>query len=149
MRRGVSGEPPDPTLFQETGCLMPHYQSTLVSVNGEFRLVNDPGDIEALFAPIESEAEALAYAQLVTGLNAIYGREVAKDSPYQYRVDRLEDTQVVKTDEGFLVSLFSGPEPLCGCGAHTFYQRDVLVRPDGQVEVIESTPLYDMEACID
>ena len=37
----------------------------------------------------------------------------------------------------------------CGCGAHTFYQRDVLVRPDGQVEVIESTPLYDMEACID
>ena len=47
------------------------------------------------------------------------------------------------------MNLFSGAEPLCGCGTHTFYQREVLVRLDGQVEIMQSTPLYDFEACID
>ena len=66
-----------------------------------------------------------------------------------YRAERIEDTHVVQTENGYRVNLFSGPEPLCGCGTHTFYQRDVLVRPDGQVEIMQSTPLYDLEACID
>ena len=146
MRRETSGEPTQPDLFQKTGCLMPLYQSVVVSVDGEFRLVNDPASFQILFAPIESEEEALAYAQLVTGLNAIYGWEVA---PYKYHVERLEDTHVVETDEGYIVSLFSDPEPLCGCAPHTIYQRDVLVQKNGQVEIVKSTPLYDFEACID
>jgi len=149
-RRDTSGEPPNPDLFNKTGCLFtPLYQSVVVSVDGEFRLVNDTVSFQVLFAPIESEAEALAYAQLVTGLNAIYGWEVGDDSPYKYHVDRLEDTHVVKTDEGYIVSLFSDPEPLCGCATHTVYQRDVLVRSSGQVEIVKSMPLYDFEACID
>ena len=148
-RREVSGEPPNPSFFNMTGCLMPVYQADVISVNGEFRLLSGPDDLQAYFAPVESENEALSYAQLVTGLNAVYGREAVQGSSYVFRVDRLEDTHVVKTDEGYLVNLFSGPEPLCGCGTHTFYQRDVLVRPDGQVEIIASTPVYDLEACID
>ena len=149
VRRDTSGEPPEPDLFQMTGCLMPLYQSVVVSVDGEIRLVNDAASFQGLFAPIESEEEALAYAQLVTGLNAIFGWEVAEDSPNQYYVDRLEDTHVAQTDEGFIVSLFSDPEPLCGCATHTIYQRDVLVHLSGQVEIVNSTPLYDFEACID
>jgi hypothetical protein len=149
LRRESSGEPPDPSSFKMTGCLMPLYQAVIVAVDGEFRLVSDPDDFQAYFEPIESEDEALSYAQLVTGLNAVYGREVAQESSYIYRVDRIEDTHVVKTDEGYVVNLFSGAEPLCGCGTHTFYQRDVLVQPDGQVGIIQSTPLYDLEACID
>jgi hypothetical protein len=146
MRRETSGEPPQPDLFQMTGCLMPLYKSLVVSVDGEYRLVNEAASFQVLFAPIESQEEALAYAQLVTVLNAIYGWEVA---PYKYHVERLEDTHVVETDEGYIVSLFSDPEPLCGCATHTIYQRDVLVRSSGQVEILESTPIYDFEACID
>jgi hypothetical protein len=149
LRRETSGEPPDPSFFKMTGCLMPLYQAVVISLDGEFRLVSDPDDFQAYFAPIESDDEALSYAQLVTGLDAVYGREAVQEASYIYRTDHLEDTYVVNTDEGYLVNLFSGPEPLCGCGTHTFYQRNVLVRPDGQVEVIESTPLYDLEACID
>jgi len=148
-RRDTSGEPPAPAMFNKTGCLMPLYQSVVVSVDGEFRLVNDTASFQGLFAPIESEAEALAYAQLVTGLNAIYGWDVADDSLYHYQVDRLEDTHVEQTDEGYIVSLFSDAEPLCGCATHTIYQRDVLVHSSGQVEIVNSTPLYDFEACID
>jgi hypothetical protein len=149
MRRETSGAPPDPSLFKMTGCLMPVYQANVIFVDGEFRLVSGPDDLQAYFAPIESENEALSYAQLATGLNAVYGREVVQEASYLYRVNRLEDTHVVTTDEGYLVSLFSGPEPNCGCGTHTFYQRDVLVRPDGQVEIVSSTPIYDLEACFD
>ncbi len=148
-RRDTSGEPPAPAMFNKTGCLMPLYQSVVVSVDGEFRLVNDTAGFQELFAPIEFEEEALAYAQLVTGLNAIYGWEVADDLLYHYHVDRLEDTHVVETDEGYIVSLFSDPEPLCGCATHTIYQRDVLVHSSGQVEIVNSEPLYDFEACID
>ena len=149
QRRETSGEPPDPAFFHKTGCLMPLYQALVLSIDGDFRLVNGTDDFQAYFEPINSEDEALSYAQLVTGLNAVYGRGAAQDAPYRYRVDRLEDTHVVKTEEGYVVSLFSGAEPLCGCGTHTFYRRDVLVRPDGQFEIIQSTPLYDMEACFD
>jgi len=147
LRREMSGEPPDPSSFQMTGCMAPLYQSTVISVDGEFRLVSSSDDFQAYFEPIESEDEALSYAQLVTGWDAVYGRQVSP--AYTYRAERIEDTYVVKTEDGYLVSLFSGPEPLCGCGVHTFYQQDVLVRPDGQVEVIQSTPLYDLEVCID
>jgi hypothetical protein len=149
VRRESSGEPPDPSFFKMTGCLMPLYQAVVIAVDGEFRLVSDPDDYPAYFEPIESEDEALSYAQLVTGLDAVFGREAVQESSYIYRVDQLEDTHVVKTDDGYVVNLFSGAEPLCGCGTHTFYQRDVLVRPDGQVEIIQSTPLYDLEACFD
>ena len=75
MRREISGEPPNPDLFHKTGCLMPLYQSVVVSVDGEFRLVNDAASLQKLFLPIEFEDEALSYAQLVTGLNAVYGRK--------------------------------------------------------------------------
>jgi hypothetical protein len=149
LRRETSGEPPDPSSFQMTGCLLPLYQSTVISVDGEFRLVSSADDFQAYFEPIESQGEALAYAQLVTGLNAVYGRQIMQESSYIYRVERIEDTHVVQAEDGYRVNLFSGPEPACGCGVHTFYQRDVLVRPDGQVEIIQTTPLYDLEACID
>jgi hypothetical protein len=152
VRRWETGEPIDPSMFKQTGCLLPLYQSTVVSVEGEFRLVNDPADFQELFAPIESANEALAFAVLVSGLNARYGMdswEIGEDSPYNFRVDRLEDTHVIETDEGFLVSLFSDAEPACGCGTHTIYQRDMLVRADGQVEIVNTTPVYDFEACID
>lgn len=152
VRRWETGEPANPDLFEQTGCLLPLFRSTVVALDGEFHLVKAPEDFQAIFAPVESEDEALAYALLVTGLNARYGLdewEIGADSPYRFRVDRLEDTHVVKTEEGYLVSLFSDAEPLCGCGTHTIFQRDVLVRQNGEVEIVKSIPQYDFDACID
>jgi hypothetical protein len=149
LRREESGEPPDPSSFKMTGCLMPLYQSFLIALDGEFRLVSDADDFQAYFAPIESEDEALSYAQMVTGLSAVYGREVQPEPAFSYRVYRLEDTHVVETEGGYIVNLFSGPEPNCGCGIHTFYQHEVMVYMDGRVEITEITPLFDIEACFD
>ncbi len=103
-----------------------------------------------MFAPIESSDEALSYALVTTDLVARYETE---DDPIfryaDYFVDRVEDTHVEETIDGFVVHLFTMPTPLCGCGVHTVYAVDILVTKDGRVEQLNATEAYASEACID
>lgn len=130
-------------------CMGRFYYSYLVNMDGEIRLIDSVQGMADLYAPIESENEALSYAMAVTGLNALY------DLESQWTLKRytkpLVESHSTYDGEKFIVHLFN--TFLCGCGPHIASSMDVTVYPDGSFTLAEpvdafSDPKYD-GMCID
>lgn len=128
--RGKPGErlATDQYIYRE-GCLLPDYVRYIVRSENGFKSVNNLADLQALYAPIESDVEALSYALAATGLGVRYNLQAT--SNYRYFTDRLQDTHVKAVPEGYEVLLYD--YKLCGCGPHPTFAVTVLVTSDGQV----------------
>jgi hypothetical protein len=111
------------------GCLIHQDINYLVKRDNEVQLVGSLQEMMNLYAPIESENEALSYALAVTGYGAIYDLENHPD--YKVISSPLEESYVKRTDDGFIVHLFD--TFMCGCGPHITPAVDVLVRTDGTI----------------
>jgi hypothetical protein len=136
--RGAERLPVGEYLYNE-GCSMPMYVRYAIQRDGQLQVLKSEQDMQAVFAPIESEDEALSYAIAVTGLGVRYGLEARRG--LRYLTDKLEDTYVTATPDGYLVHLFD--YRLCGCGPHTTYSVDVLVSREGQVQELSREPAYE------
>ena len=110
-------------------CMGKFFYSYLVHLDGKMQLLSSAQDMAKVFAPIESENEALSYALAVTGYHALY--ELQGHPEYEVITKPLEESHVEYTSNGFLVHLFD--TDMCGCGPHITPAVDVLVRPDGTV----------------
>ncbi|HSQ25600.1 MAG TPA: hypothetical protein VLM80_00610 [Anaerolineales bacterium] len=121
------------------GCLLKHYIKYVIWQDGKFQLVKSQQDFQEVYAPIESEIEALSYAIGITGLGAQYGQE--PNRTFRYFVNEIEDSHVNRTQDGFMVHLFD--YRLCGCGPHPTYSVQILVKPTGDWEEVNRTKLYE------
>ena len=121
------------------GCLLPQYLSYVIWENGSFRRLADQTDLRAAYAPILSKNEALSYALAATGLAAYF--DLQAPSNLRYFSERLEDTHVEVSPEGYLVHLYH--YQLCGCGPHTTTAVEILVRQDGRLEELSRSPVYE------
>jgi len=138
MERLTEDLPQEEYLYN-IGCLDNLYVRMFTWHDGEFDLIKGIPDLKRLFAPVESEEEAVSYAVAATGYWAEYGFESVKG--YRYFADTIEETHVVVTEDGYMVNLFGFI--VCGCGPHTNYRVDVTVTKDGDVTVGERIPLYE------
>lgn len=149
ITRTPDEQPDESEYLYSDGCLLRDYVRYVIWRQGEFRLLKSLADLQQVYAPIESEEEALSYALAATGLGVRYGLEAPRG--YRYFVDELEDTHVAATEAGYLVHLYG--YRLCGCGPHTTYTVDVLVSRDGQVSQGDRQPVYEDPAeddlCVD
>jgi hypothetical protein len=131
------------------GCLLAEYVRYVIQENGELRLLKSLADLQQVYAPVETEDEALSYALAASGLGVRYG--ITADPNLRYFVDEIEDTHVETVPEGFRVHLFD--YKLCGCGPHPTYTVDVLVTKDGQVQELSREKVYEDPAedklCVD
>jgi hypothetical protein len=118
-----TGELPSSTKFRKEGCMVLVLTTHLLLRDNAYQLVSGADDLQSLFAPIESADEALSYALAATDLYARYGQEIESE---RYLVEEIEDTHVDETPDGYLVHLFSPPDPPCGCAIHTVRAVDVL-----------------------
>lgn len=130
-------------------CMLGQYVRYLVKVNDETVLLDSIKGMAALFAPIDTEEEALSYAIAATGYSALYNLETV-EKPVIYK-QPLEESYVQAVDGGFLVHLFD--TYLCGCGPHITRSIDFTVFQDGSIQSGElvdafSDPQYD-GLCID
>jgi hypothetical protein len=141
--RTFQSPPPDSEHFR---CVDGGYHSYLLFKDGQYRLIANQSELQALFAPVESADEALAFALVATDLAAKYGLEGVGG---QYYAETIEGTHVDEAPEGYVIHLFANTEPLCGCGPHITSAVDVLVTREGRVEVISTQPAYGYGACID
>ena len=121
------------------GCMLPQYARFVVQQSGEFVLLKSRDDLQKAYAPITSEKEALSYALAATGFQAISGFGAPPN--YRYFIDQVKDSGAVLTDQGYLVNLYD--YRLCGCGPHTTFAVDILVKADGTVDEIGRTPAYE------
>ncbi len=122
-----------------TGCMLPQYARYVVQRQGQFVLLGSLPELQEAYAPISSEQEALSYALAATGLQAFVDFEAPPN--YRYFVESVKDSQAILTDQGYLVNLYD--YQLCGCGPHTTFAVEVLIKVNGSVEETSRTPAFE------
>lgn len=139
-------EPPDREHFKQPPGLDTRYRSYVVIQDGTYRLIINRSEFKQIFAPVESSDEALSYAMAMTSLGARFDIDPA--AKVEYLADRIEETHVEETPDGYLVTLFDWSHKM-GCDTHPFYSVKVLVTPQGDVREVERQEIYTSQACFD
>ena len=121
------------------GCLMPQLARYVIERDGQFELLETQQNLKQAYAPIISETEALSYAIASTGLSAYFGFEAPRG--FRYFVDKLEDSHVVATSQGYLVYLYD--YQLCGCGPHTTSYVELEVLASGEIKETGRIPVFE------
>ena len=141
---GYGGDFPAPDqYFFNVGGMLPQFVRYVAFVSsalspGDFYLLSNPADLRALYAPVESPEEALAFALALYPVEARYDLSVQPGLKYEVRA--LEDTHVETVDGGYLVHVFH--YQLFGCGPHFTQSWLIQVSTDGQAEVLERQNLF-------
>lgn len=131
------------------GCMAAYYVRYLVEVDGEIRLVDSVEVLKELYAPIESEDEALSYAVAVTGFNTLNDFDLHPE--YKRYIKPLVESHATYDGKQFTVNLFD--TYICGCGPHIVSSVIITVQQDGSFSLSEpvgafSDPATD-DLCVD
>jgi hypothetical protein len=121
-----------------TGGLMPVYVRYVIIRNDQFQLIQSEEQFREVFAPVETDNEALGYALALRNVSAFYGIEFNPE--YEYFVDKIEDTYVESSSDGYVVHLYN--YQFYGCGPHLTYALDLLVTDQGMIEEIHREAVY-------
>jgi hypothetical protein len=103
-----------------------------------FHLIKTQEEFKKTFSPIESEDEAVSYAVTLTGDEALYNIKVPKRE--NVFVDEIEDTHVLRTENGYVVNLFR--HFLYGCGTHPVFSKKYFIGTDGGIKLLEKKKLF-------
>lgn len=120
------------------GLFAPSYTRYLTLQDGALTLLSNRQQLQAAYAPVESAEEALSLALAATGWRAYYGLQ--REDALEYEVDRLEDTHVTSTAEGFEVLLYV--YQVFGCGPHWTDAVWLTVSRDGTLDVADRWHVY-------
>lgn len=139
----------------ETGCMFRHKVGYIFKVNGNYVLVTTAKEMQEVFAPIDSPLKALSYAQMVTGLEAIYRvsamavHRADEDAPI-FIQKTVTGTHVVESENGYLVNLYDRGIS-CGChGDFVTTQVTILIDRAGELKWGDRTPIYHIRGgCVD
>jgi hypothetical protein len=113
----------------QSGCNISGGTAFVIERKGRYEMIDSLPKLKSVYAPIETENEALSYAIAATGYSALYGTEVL--SKTEYYVERLENTHVVIQGNDDIVRLYD--YALCGCGQHETHAVDVAVSRQGDI----------------
>lgn len=130
-------ETSDKYLFR-IGCAFRGDIGYIFKIDDEYVMVNTPSQLQELFAPIEDDYEALSYAQIATGLSAIY--EFAYDRYLIYLQKIIEGSHVSEENGSYLINLYH----IAYCGCEPFITSEVPISVDrqGQVTWDGAVPVY-------
>lgn len=131
------------------GCMGSYYVRYLVEVDGEIHLIDSAEGLQQLYAPIESDEEALSYAVAVTGLTPL--NDLDEHPEYKRYTRPLIESHSTFDGKQYTVNLFD--DYLCGCGPHIVSSIIVTVLQDGSFSLSEPVGAFsDPETdglCID
>ncbi len=111
----------------------------LAKVEGTYRAARNLEDLKSLFAPIESEKEALSYAVVATGFQPRYEFNIKKN--FRTFVWKINTTSSIRKDGGYEVNLFVNR--MCGCGPHPDSMVVFHVGRDGSMQNKGTVKLYE------
>ncbi len=111
----------------------------VVFVNGAPKLITTDAEFREVFGPVDSPAEAIAFADLLNDfiglkvdLKADFVREYGEYEPdsYDYVVSEIHGTHAEATEGGYLVNLFDTFPGGCTTG---IFQVNLVVKSDGSL----------------
>lgn len=131
----------------QQGCFLGVGIGYVILRNGEYELIDSQAKLRSVFAPIDSEQEALSYALAATRFFPLYGIQIS--SKYEYYVTHLEDTYVTKKGNDYLVHLYD--YLMCGCKQHETLVIDLIVTRSGRIRQVSKELVFRdaNEKCID
>jgi hypothetical protein len=101
-------------------------------------LVETEDEFREIFAPIETQEEALGYVKAVTGLDDYYG---LPDPSHKYFVnDVVEDTYGKAVEDGYLVHLYY--TEVFGCGPHPTFSVDFHITSQGDIQQVGTEKVF-------
>lgn len=121
-----------------TGCRITSWHRYVVADGKKLELIATKEAFVKRFAPVETPAEALAFAVAMTDAKALFKIELPKDA--EVFLKTIEPTSVTPVADGFKVRLYG--YQLCGCGPHNHLAVDYLVTRTGEVRELASTPAW-------
>jgi hypothetical protein len=121
------------------GCIARVGVGYVFEINGEYVLADAAETIQELFVPIDSTDEALSYAQMLTGLRAMFAFQADYDVTMFYQ-EVVEGSHATETDEGYVAHLYH--QQVCGCDTFVTSQVDIIVKRDGSVTWGDVEPTY-------
>jgi hypothetical protein len=121
-----------------TGCAFRDENHYLFEVDGQYILVSNENELKQRFAPIDSPQEAVSYAQLVTGLDAMYSFDY--DPTLMYFSETITATHATQIGDSFEINLFNKN----GCGCEPWFTTQIKIRVDrtGQVTWLDAVPVF-------
>jgi hypothetical protein len=135
--------PPNECLYAD-GFMTTFCNRYVVYKGDKFQLVKSMDKFRALFSPVDTPNEALAFALANGKYMAQYDQ--TKRSDVIYWVLKLEDTYVDSTEDGYIVHVFfTNPY---GCAMFSTDVVDVKVTHDGNLEVINQHTTYYLKETI-
>ena len=132
----ASPDEPREAYLYRTGAAFLQDISYFFLVDQSLRLIGTPAELRDSFTPIQSPEEAVNYAQLMTGLDAVY--QLVPEPEYIYFYDPVDATRVETTTEGYRVFLFHYPG--CGCEPWINSEVELLVNRDGSITWLGAKP---------
>ncbi len=121
-----------------SGCRLSTWHRYVVADGKRLELIDSKEAFVKRFAPVETPAEALAFAVAMTDSKALFKIELPKDA--EVFLKTIEPTSVEPVAEGFKVRLYG--YQFCGCGPHNHLAIDYLVTRAGEVRELTSTPAW-------
>jgi hypothetical protein len=132
-----------------SGCRLATWHRYVVADGKKLELIETKDAFVKRFAPVETAAEALAFAVALTDSKALFKIELPKDA--QLFLKTIDPTSVTPVADGFKVRLYG--YQFCGCGPHNHLAVDYLVTRAGEVRELESVPAWTdpktAKLCID
>jgi hypothetical protein len=110
----------------------------IIYKDGEYIHIKTMKEFRSYFAPVDSPEEALGFALATGNYSAKYGHNQWKN--YFYYTEKLEDSYVQSSEEGYLVHLFE--LRLVNCERLITDAVDLKVTADGLVELHRRYPVY-------
>jgi hypothetical protein len=104
--------------------------------DGSYQMAASVEDLQALYAPIESEDEAFSYAIAATGFwpQYFYSGFPSPESDTVLLTNQLEESYVTQQEDGYTVLLYQ-TDRWSTAGHHPTWAFDVLVTADGRVSI--------------
>jgi hypothetical protein len=132
-----------------SGCRLATWHRYVVADGKKLDLIDTKEAFVKRFAPVETPAEALAFAVALTDSKALFKIELPKDA--QLFLKTVDPTSVTPVADGFKVRLYG--YQFCGCGPHNHLAVDYLVTRAGEVRELDSVPAWTdpktAKLCID
>ncbi len=132
-----------------SGCRLATWRRYVVAAGKKLELIDTKEAFVKRFAPVETPAEALAFAVALTDSKALFKIELPKDA--QLFLKTIDPTSVTPVAAGFKVRLYG--YQFCGCGPHNHLAVDYLVTRAGEVRELDSVPAWNdpktAKLCID
>lgn len=129
-----------PPGLQRLGCLRGHQRRLIAaSPDGKVTLISTPAELARQFAPVETPAEALAFALALSRGQAAATIEIPPGS--DVKLATVEPAYVEPADGGYRVHLLEPPG--CGGPQHYWKMLDLRVTREGQVTELGRQDAYD------